>query len=191
MCARFPAGTHSSVYAWSCSGSPLYLKHFTALEPRSIWNFLLMFTALWESFGGDSAIIRQHLNLTWPQCHIDCSFKTSIPKMRQIHFWVVHHSGTFEYDIVCRNKFVLLSCFQTRLFAMLFFLIMDNVILIGWSNPVDLWPEHVEGKASLKDRSSMIKITISPSGCCPNQTPKTRLCEKSSTAEQLNRFIGG
>lgn len=40
-----------------------------SFSAQSIWNFLLMFTALWESFGGDSPIIRQHLNSLTSMSH--------------------------------------------------------------------------------------------------------------------------
>lgn len=61
------------VYVRACSGSPppvFFLKSSRrSFSAQSIWNFLLMFTALWESFGGDSPIIRQHLNSLTSMSH--------------------------------------------------------------------------------------------------------------------------
>lgn len=41
-----PACAKIRVYVWACSGSPFFKTSFCSFSAQSIWNFLLMFTAL-------------------------------------------------------------------------------------------------------------------------------------------------
>lgn len=93
------AFVHTHVQVFMCElvlGASFFKTFRRSFRTRSIWSFLLMFTALWESFGRDSPIIWQHL----PE-RIATSAAVSFIYSKNVSdpFWV-HHSKASTCDMV-------------------------------------------------------------------------------------------
>lgn len=90
-----PACAQNTCLCASLFGQPPFSfkkRSCRGLSAQSIWNFLLMFTALWESFEGDSPIIRQHLNTLTSMSHRP-QLKDIYSKNASDPYWVVCQSG--------------------------------------------------------------------------------------------------